>query len=96
MRSALRRILDEDWIVVLASGIALGYATLDLARSVGFTVAMWIRGLEEDESDTLRSFPDPRDVDWGQITGSLVTFLLVLIAVALVVRALPRKAEEPE
>ena len=35
MRAALRRIVDEDWVIVLGSGIALGYVLLNFAEAVG-------------------------------------------------------------
>lgn len=95
MRNALRRILDEDWIVVLASGIALGYVTLDFARAVGGMVTMYIVRAREGGGDDTGFFGRTSGALEGQLyqlVGSAVSFAMVLGIVAFVVSLLPRKA----
>jgi hypothetical protein len=103
MRGVLRRILDEDWIVVIACGIALGYVTLDLARTLGnMATSAVVRARVDNESPD--SFPDSFfgpsvgafEGDLYQLLGSVVSFLVVLALVAVVARALPRRGDEPE
>jgi D-arabinose 1-dehydrogenase-like Zn-dependent alcohol dehydrogenase len=99
MRAALGRILDEDWIVVLGSGIALGYTLLNFAEAVGATV---VTAFEREQEGEL--FGDPgrllafrlgnHVVAMEPVVRTLLAFVIVLAVVAFAVSRLERPADE--
>jgi hypothetical protein len=100
VRGALRRILDEDWIVVLGSGIALGYTLLRLAEAVATTIIMALESQSEDQlfaSDrglfALRV--GDHVIDFGSLVGWVIASAIVLGVVAFAVSRLQRPADAP-
>jgi len=94
VRTLLRRLLDEDWIVILASGIALGYTALNLAQAIGSTVAAAFE--KKPLGDSLfapagRSLTirfDDHVIAFSAIVSNGIAFLIVLVAVIFVVNCL--------
>jgi hypothetical protein len=94
VRTLLRRLLDEDWIVILASGIALGYTALDLAQAIGSTVEAAIEKQPLGDSTfapagrslTIRF--DDHVIAFSAIVSNGIAFLIVLVAVIFVVTRL--------
>lgn len=100
VRAALRRVLEEDWIVVLAGGIALGYTVLRLAEAIGSSV---ITALESQSSEQLFASNqgpltltvDDRAIVLGPIVQSAIALLVVLALLAVVVGRLPPRVQSP-
>ncbi|MDP9284679.1 MAG: hypothetical protein M3P41_06985 [Actinomycetota bacterium] len=94
MRTLLRRLLDEDWIVILASGIALGYTALNLAQAIGSTVEAAIEKQPLGDSTfapasrTLTIRLDDHVIAFSAIVSNGIAFLIVLVAVIFVVTCL--------
>jgi D-arabinose 1-dehydrogenase-like Zn-dependent alcohol dehydrogenase len=92
MRAALRRVLDEDWIVILGSGIALGYTVLNVAEALGFTVVTALESQPDESSlvsDSLLTFSvGDHPIVLGQLVQSLIAFAVVVGIVAFVVSRL--------
>jgi hypothetical protein len=102
MRSLVRRLLDEDWIVILASGIALGYTALDLAQAIGSTVETAIEKQPLGDSTfapagrslTIRF--DDHVIAFSGIVSNGIAFVLVLIAVIFIVTRLQPGDDEED
>jgi hypothetical protein len=101
MRSLVRRLLDEDWIVILASGIALGYTALNLAQAIGTAIEGALEARLRSEFVEYRSngltvgLGGNHVIDFSGIVSNGIAFVLVLVAVIVVVARLqPRNDDE--
>jgi hypothetical protein len=100
MRTALGRIIDENWIVALACGSALAYATLIVAEAVGQTIT---RALEsgsdsifgDAENGTLAFRIGSHLVDLAPLWSSLIAFAIVLTAAVGVLALTYQREDEP-
>ena len=92
-------MLDETWIIILGSGLALGFALVDVAQALGHFVSY---GLERQPSDT--SFDTGgsgllavrwgrHELDFGPVLDSLVQAGVTLAVIALVVTIVQRYEE---
>jgi hypothetical protein len=100
MRTALRRILDEDWIVILGSGIALGYTLLNVAEAFGYAVITALATHDGDAALVTDTGPLSFAVSGhafvlGQLVQTLIAFAVVLGVVAFAVSRLQRASEPP-
>ena len=99
MREALRRLLDETWILILAGGLVLGYTVIDLVQSIGQTIAGAFetnseRGVFGGEDSVYSFHLGSHVIDLSRVVSSLITFLLALAAVAIVVALVQRHEDE--
>jgi hypothetical protein len=94
VRTLLRRLLDEDWIVILASGIALGYTALNLAQAIGTAIEGALEARLRSEFLEYRSngltvgLGGDHVIDFSGIVSNGIAFVLVLVAVIFVVTRL--------
>jgi hypothetical protein len=100
MRALIRRLLDEDWIVILASGIGLGYAALNLAQAIGTAIEGALEARLRSEFLEYRShgltvgLGGDHVIDFSGIVSSGIAFVLVLVAVIFVVTRLQPRRDE--
>lgn len=95
MRVALRRILDERWIVVLGSAIALGYTLTNLAQAVATTIIIAFERQSGDERALFAFSVRDHVIDVGAVIAWLIAFALVLGVVASAVARMQRPADTP-
>jgi hypothetical protein len=100
VRTLLRRLLDEDWIVILASGIALGYTALNLAQAIGTAIEGALESRLRSEFLEYRSngltvgLGGDHVIDFSGIVSNGVAFVLVLVAVIVVVTRLQPRNDD--
>jgi hypothetical protein len=100
MRALLRRLLDEDWIVILASGIALGYTALNLAQAIGTAIEGALEERLPSEFLEYRSnglsvgLGGNHVIDFSGIVSNGIAFVLVLIAVISVAARLQPRSDD--
>jgi NADPH:quinone reductase-like Zn-dependent oxidoreductase len=100
MRKALRRVLDEEWILVLAAGIALGYTLLNLAEAIGSSITTAVESQPPDQLFASGQAPlaftvSDHVIDLGPIARTAIAFVIVLGAVTFILSRFPRRARGP-
>jgi hypothetical protein len=99
MRDALRRLLDETWILILGCGLVLGYTSIDLVQAIGGAIAGAFEtsndgGVFAGEDSVYAFHLGSHEINLARVVPSLITFLLALAAVAVVVTLVQRHEDE--
>ena len=100
MRDALRRLLDETWILILGCGLVLGYTVIDVVQAIGSAIANAFEtsndgsGVFAREDSVYTFHLGSHVIDLTRVVPSLLSFLLALAAVAVVVTLVQRHEDE--
>ncbi len=99
MRSALGRLLDETWILILGCGLVLGYTGVNLVQATGVAIAGAFetnnqRGFLAGEDSVYTFHLGSHVINLTEVVPALIAFVVAVAAVLLVVTLVQRYEDE--